>query len=684
MRYNSRFQKKPTARLYVLFFLLLFLSFLKIHTFIFQNLNNLEIGNKNNLSLSYYNISMIPIHINDNGENSGFITWEIAAETMDWCTFYDDIYYIENLTIHAVGNASCIDIRNSDKPFIIRNCTLLDINSSFGGISLFNVSNAGIFNNNISLNIQGNGIFLYNTNNTDIRYNNCSSNQGNGIYLYNSNNTDIRYNNCSSNQGNGISFHQSNLNNVKNNTIFSNWKNGISLSSSDYTTIGNNSISFNANDGISSFNSDRNTFRNNTVFFNDYNGLYLKNCNYNQIECNMFIANAINGIFLEAPSGLRCVFNEIRYNIIDNNYENGLKLKETDNTIIFDNFFFSNSENGIDISYSHFTSIFYNSLLENGENGIFIRGSWNFTFSQNNIKNHNKNGIEILFCNLYDLYISSIWNNIIEFNSHGIYLYNTENTGIFNNDIRYNIQNGVYLAHKSNNNNFTNNQLSGNGLYCICYEENCINNIFENEGCNPVNLDSITKVPKFYLNYIFSIFFILFFLGIISTLSIYSIFKKVKMRMSGYRIDQNGAILNWDGTPFIESSESEELKFTNPKVVKPYVFYCLKCSKKYTGYHVFCPTCGERMKLFDLSSSLVPPPFRQKSNNKNRCIICYKSTCPKCNAEITGENSCFEECPYCESKYHKHCWDKTIRSFGKCGFCLEIPPSELFPDEFKE
>ena len=46
---------------------------------------------------------------------------------------------------------------------------------------------------------------------------------------------------------------------------------------------------------------------------------------------------------------------------------------------------------------------------------------------------------------------------------------------------------------------------------------------------------------------------------------------------------------------------------------------------------------------------------------------------------MSGEEACYEECPYCGRLYHKHCWDKTKKLFGKCGFCLETPPPELMP-----
>lgn len=61
------------------------------------------------------------------------------------------------------------------------------------------------------------------------------------------------------------------------------------------------------------------------------------------------------------------------------------------------------------------------------------------------------------------------------------------------------------------------------------------------------------------------------------------------------------------------------------------------------------------------------------------CVICHKLDCPSCSNKIAGSNSCHIECPYCERAYHEHCWNQTIISFGKCGFCLKTPPPEMMP-----
>ncbi|MFX1235593.1 MAG: ubiquitin-conjugating enzyme E2 variant, partial [Promethearchaeota archaeon] len=63
------------------------------------------------------------------------------------------------------------------------------------------------------------------------------------------------------------------------------------------------------------------------------------------------------------------------------------------------------------------------------------------------------------------------------------------------------------------------------------------------------------------------------------------------------------------------------------------------------------------------------------------CVICHKIECATCSLKIAGSDgdTCHTDCPYCERSYHKHCWEQTIKSFGKCGFCLKTPPPDLMP-----
>lgn len=113
-----------------------------------------------------------------------------------------------------------------------------------------------------------------------------------------------------------------------------------------------------------------------------------------------------------------------------------------------------------------------------------------------------------------------------------------------------------------------------------------------------------------------------------------------------------------------------------PKDIVPYEFYCSSCKETSFGFTVFCPRCGRRMQQ--------PRLEKHTQDDKITCVICYKDNCPTCERKIVGENTCYEECPFCERTYHQHCWEKTIKTFGKCGFCLEIPPSEMVRQIFKK
>jgi ubiquitin-protein ligase len=53
------------------------------------------------------------------------------------------------------------------------------------------------------------------------------------------------------------------------------------------------------------------------------------------------------------------------------------------------------------------------------------------------------------------------------------------------------------------------------------------------------------------------------------------------------------------------------------------------------------------------------------------CVICHK--------KITDPVNLTVQCPSCERSYHKDCWNQTILSFGKCGFCLRTPPDHMKP-----
>jgi len=85
--------------------------------------------------------------------------------------------------------------------------------------------------------------------------------------------------------------------------------------------------------------------------------------------------------------------------------------------------------------------------------------------------------------------------------------------------------------------------------------------------------------------------------------------------------------------------------------------------------------------LIDLFNQISKTIFQESIIS---CVICHKIDCISCGLKIssvnTPEEQCQAQCPSCERLYHKHCWDQTILSFGKCGFCLRPAPAHMRPE----
>ena len=110
-------------------------------------------------------------------------------------------YIIENITIDGQNSGNCIEIRDSNKYFIIRNCTLYNSGTAINlaGIKLIYAHNGTLINNNCSFN-GGCGICLDNSNNTIISGNFANNNTWCGIYLQDSGENTISRNIASGNQ----------------------------------------------------------------------------------------------------------------------------------------------------------------------------------------------------------------------------------------------------------------------------------------------------------------------------------------------------------------------------------------------------------------------------------------------------------------------------------------------------
>jgi len=299
---------KSNGKLKIIILISLGLNF-ALSTIITNNLNFYgRVGGnysefRNDITLDKENLKISkisgPIHI-DNNWSAAFAAG-ICTGSGNW----SDPYVIEDLTIDGRNSSSCIKIENSNVPFIIQNCTLLNSSSTYytGGIELVSVKNGRIL------------------------FNNCSNNRRNGIYLGLSENNTVSGNLMNYNDGNGVRLRIGCVNNTISNNIANNnnWR-GIVLDESHYNNVTNNSASGNSG-GLILFNCDNNRIINNNLTNNIF-GLtmaheFLVGCHNNTISKNNISYNTIHGVTITA---------------------------ESENNTIYDNYFIMNgNDNAIDV-----------------------------------------------------------------------------------------------------------------------------------------------------------------------------------------------------------------------------------------------------------------------------------------------------------------------------------------------
>ena len=284
-------------------------------------------------SAGFWDLTGNPIYIDDLATGVGAHNWT-WAETQPWCSgsgSWADPFIIENVTIDGQGIDNCIEIKNSDKYFIIRNCSLYNSSSTLNhaGIRLNNGNNSKIINNNCSDN-KTSGIQLYYSDNNTLSGNIANNNYG-GIFLSFSNNNTLSGNTANNNYV-GIYLDYSNSNTLSRNNINNNYF-GIALGSSNNNKLSGNIISNNNTSGISLLRSDNNTLSENTVNNNIGYGIALGYSENNMLSGNT-VNNNTSGISL-----LRSDNNTLSENTISNN-SNGTKVDSYSNSnkIVLNNY----------------------------------------------------------------------------------------------------------------------------------------------------------------------------------------------------------------------------------------------------------------------------------------------------------------------------------------------------------
>jgi len=178
-----------------------------------------------------------PIYIDGNTDLDNFSN-KTGSGTLD------DPYIIKNLEIDAASIGSCIEIKNTDRYLIIKNCTIENSgilsNESDAGIVIdhcinINITECFLINNLF-------GIYLRTSNNNSITLNTISNSSEDGIRLWISSSNIISSNNLSFTDGSGIFLLGSSTNNIVSYNNVTNSDYGIRMGQSGNNDIFMNSI----------------------------------------------------------------------------------------------------------------------------------------------------------------------------------------------------------------------------------------------------------------------------------------------------------------------------------------------------------------------------------------------------------------------------------------------------------
>lgn len=446
----------------ILFALFLNISFTEQNNEWDQNINEKNLNSAKSWTFKSIYIDNYTSNSPD-GTPNGTWSW---AKSQPWCEgkgTWEDPFIIENITIENDFSSSGIQIRDSDIPFIIRNCTIYETGT---GVS-FDA-----------------GIKLWNVTHGLLEINNCTNNDGDGILFYDCENITVSRNNIEEHGDytkNGIMVYNSFNNTIIDNNVTLNVR-GIFLSNSNNNTVLENNASDNNQDGIAVWDGDKNIVKNNIVNSHTFYGINLINAKNNTIFNNTASENQ-RGIYLEESDK-----NIIKYNNISKHTGGsgrGIRLYKSDfNEIFYNNF--TDNYYGLHLAESVNNSIGKNTI-DGGDWGLYLHVSTNNSIGENTIKN-NFRGISIQGSSKNN----SIWNNkIFDNDNYGIYIYlYCPNNEILNNEIE-NSNIGIQIGSNSNKTKVISNSITQCGTYGIeiinssnqlCYDTLVYENVFNNPG----------------------------------------------------------------------------------------------------------------------------------------------------------------------------------------------------------
>jgi len=278
--------------------------------------------------------------------------WSDTASAYNWCYSKDGYYIIENVTLDAMYSGNGITIKNSNDPFIIRNCSVYNSSLTLppdfrAAIFLDTVSNGSILSNDLSNNGM-NGVFLQNCYNITIANNTINNIFMFGVYSYSSDLIRISHNNLSDNQA-GFMLWEGDYQEVIENNIMNYSYAGIMMSYANFTKVHKNVFYNGTVNSLGIYiRSDNCTISENEVNMNGMKGIFVRG-KYNNITSNT-VKNSSIGIHIEDSGATPSIKNRFIGNIITNNGR-GILTENGNNTFILNYLLYNTQYNVRDESF---------------------------------------------------------------------------------------------------------------------------------------------------------------------------------------------------------------------------------------------------------------------------------------------------------------------------------------------
>ncbi|MFX1411533.1 MAG: nitrous oxide reductase family maturation protein NosD [Promethearchaeota archaeon] len=204
-----------------------------------------------------------------------------------------------------------------------------------------------------------------------------------------------------------------------------------------------------------------------------------------------------SGILIENSKSIYFIIRNCTvYNSGSGSYDAGIRLDNTCNGTVIDNFCTNNGRNGITLYINcENNTLTGNIANSNPQNGIYLYQNCDYNNLTGNIASDNNYGIQ-LFDNCHN---NNITGNILNNNRiHGLRLDYSDNNRIIGNTASFNAENGIY-TYSSEWNNITRNIVNYNKLIGIHLRFFCMDNIINNNTINGNDL-GIMLQQSFFTN----------------------------------------------------------------------------------------------------------------------------------------------------------------------------------------